>query len=262
MEMKSDKKYRCKLCGHDYTKAEMSEEHYPARSVGNENIVKLDLIKMINSLQSQELYLEVEKRNNCGETLEKIADNIFDTKLSNPLYPEGRTTKSLCIKCNTFLGKYDEAYLKFFKVVGEPTELKGFQEHTKYQIIKSIYAKFLSVPEAKNEEFDFIDFVNDESSTCYDGKWNLYFVKRDFSTDLLGLKDLETGELICDEGVVYELSDEHFIYNLMNFKKPDCFEMTNIFDILNKDYKLVEGVGEYGGYHGQIVMTRHLKNLI
>ena len=32
--------------------------------------------------------------------------------------------------------------------------------------------------------------------------------------------------------------------------------MTNIFDILNKNYELVEGVGETGGYHGQILMQR------
>ena len=31
--------------------------------------------------------------------------------------------------------------------------------------------------------------------------------------------------------------------------------MTNIFDILNKNYELVEGVGEHGGYHGQIFIS-------
>ena len=34
---------------------EMSEEHYPARSVGNEDIVSLDTIKMFDSFQSEEM---------------------------------------------------------------------------------------------------------------------------------------------------------------------------------------------------------------
>ena len=58
-----------------------------------------------------------------------------------------------------------------------------------------------------------------------------------------------------DEGVVYELSDDKFIFNLMNFPKHSCFEMTNLFDILKKNYKLVEGVGESGGYHAQVFMS-------
>ena len=45
------------------------------------------------------------------------------------------------------------------------------------------------------------------------------------------------------------------IYNLMNFPKHECYEMTNIFEILNKNYRLVEGVGKNGGYHSQIFMT-------
>ena len=35
--------------------------------------------------------------------------------------------------------------------------------------------------------------------------------------------------------------------------------MTNIFDILNRNYQLIEGVGSDGGYHGQILMSRLLK---
>ena len=72
----------------------------------------------------------------------------------------------------------------------------------------------------------------------------------------MGMMDIGTGKLEYEEGVVYELSDEKFIYNLMNFEKHSCFEMTNIFDILNRNYQLVEGVGSDGGYHGQILMSR------
>lgn len=77
---------------------------------------------------------------------------------------------------------------------------------------------------------------------------------------MTGLGDIGTGKLIFDEGVVYQLSDERFIFNLMNFPKYDCFEMTNFFDILNKSYSLIEGVGENGGYNAQIMMSRLLKN--
>jgi len=31
--------------------------------------------------------------------------------------------------------------------------------------------------------------------------------------------------------------------------------MTNLFDILKKNYKLIEGGGESGGYHAQIFMS-------
>ena len=50
-------------------------------------------------------------------------------------------------------------------------------------------------------------------------------------------------------------SSDKFIYNLMNFEKHSCFEMTNLFDILKKDYILVKSVGSNGGYHFQILMT-------
>lgn len=82
----------------------------------------------------------------------------------------------------------------------------------------------------------------------------IYFIKRDFSSDLMGLKDIRTGKIEFDEGVVYELSDDKFIYDLMNFEKHPYFEMTNLFDILKKDYILVKGVGNDGGYHAQILM--------
>jgi hypothetical protein len=238
----------------------MSEEHYPARSVGNEDIVALDIIKMIDSFQSKEMRNEISKRLSAGECADVIWGDIFDAKLSNPLYPSGRTARTLCRKCNTFLGKYDAAYLKFFSLDGEAPKIKGFKDSTKIQIVKSIFGKFLSVPETGNEEFDFLDFLKAESLTKYSGKWKLYFIRRDFSCDLLGLKDIGTGKADFDEGVVYELSDDKFIFNLMNFERHSCFPMTNVFDILKRNYVLVKGAGNNGGYHAQILMARLLQN--
>ena len=247
---------KCRLCGKRFPNDEMSEEHYPAKSVGNDDIVSVDIIKMLDSMMSGEIKEKVIKNQKKGISLEETAGAFFDTELASSLYPKGRTTRSLCRKCNTFLGKYDEAYLKFFKANGEPNIIKGFKSETKYRIIKAIFAKFISLPEADNESFDFLDFIRDESSKKYEGKWHLYFVRRDYSSDLLGLKDIGTGEIEFDEGVVYELSDDKFIFNLMNFEKHACYEMTNIFSILEKDYTIVNGVGEMGGYHAQILMKR------
>lgn len=254
-------KIKCKLCGMYYSEDEMSEEHYPARSAGNEDIVALDIVKMMDSFQSEEMRNDVLKRLSAGESADNILGDMFDTKLSKSIYPAGRTARTLCRKCNTFLGKYDAAYLKFFLLDGEPKKIKGFKENTKLQIIKSIFGKFLSVPEAKNEDFDFLDFLNNEVETKYSGKWKLYFIKRDYSTDLLGLNDIGTGKATFDEGIVYELSDDRFIFNLMNFEKHSCFSMTNIFDILNRNYVLVKGAGNDGGYHAQILMSRLFRNM-
>jgi len=252
------KKCKCKLCGLEYDDSEMSDEHYPARSTGNEDIVQLDLVKMIDSLQSNDLRSEIAKRLSCGEKFDDISGSIFDEQLSTSLHPDGRTARTLCKKCNTFLGKYDEAYLRFFNANGDPKVIKGFQTKTKQQIIKAIFAKFLSLPETANEDFDFIDFIKGEETTTYNGIWQLFFVRRNLSSDFLGLQDIDTGKAEFDEGVVYELSDNKFIFNLMNFPKHPCYTMTNIFDILHKSYNLVEGVGKNGGYHAQIMMGRIL----
>lgn len=258
METKEMKLYKCKLCGKYYSDKEMSDEHYPARCVGNEDIVEFDIVKMFDMFESNEIYDEVLQKRKEGKVLKEIADEIFDTKLSNSLHPKGRTARTLCGKCNRFLGKYDEAYLKFFKVDGNADKIKGFSLNTKYKVIKSIYAKFLSIPEAVDESFDFIDFVKDEKLNEYKGKWKLYFVKRDYSTDIIGLKDIQTGKATFDDGVVYELSDDKFIFNLMNFEKHSCFKMTDIFDILKNNYTIIDGVGENGGYHASILLSKLL----
>lgn len=240
----------------------MSEEHYPARSVGNEDVVALNVIKMIDVLQSNEITRRIENNPSKGKSIEQISSEIFDNELTTSLYPRGRTARTLCRTCNTFLGKYDEAYLKFFSANGESKAIQGFSKKTKLQIIKSIFGKFISIPETDNEKFDFIDFLKDEKSAEYSGVWKIYFVKRDFNSDIMGMPDIGTGKLEFEEEIIYELSDEKFIYNLMNFEKHECYEMTNLFDILKKDYTLTKGLGRNGGYHSQILMSRLFKELI
>lgn len=247
--------FQCRLCCNIYPNSEMSEEHYPAKNTGNEDVVAFDILKFFDMFTEKKYKLEITDRVKKGETLEHISDELFDTRISKPLYPAGRTARTLCRRCNTFLGKYDEAYLKFYNCDGNSKSVKGFRNVTKHQTIKAIYAKFLSVPEAQNETFDFVDFIRDEACFEYNGKWLLYFVRRNYSTDMLGFADIATGKVDFEEGVVYEMSDDKFIYNLMNFPKHECYEMTNIFEILNKNYRLVEGVGKNGGYHSQIFMT-------
>lgn len=249
-------KIKCKLCGMNYSMQEMSEEHYPARSVGNIDIVALDIVKMFDSIQSKETRISLLQKQSAGESLDNIIGDLFDTELSKSLYPSGRTARTLCRNCNTFLGKYDAAYLKFFSLDGEPKKIKGYKESTKLQIIKSIFGKFLSVPEAYNEEFDFLDFIKEEQVKKYSGKWRIYFVKRDYSTDFMGFKDIGTGKATYPDGIVYEFSDDKFIFNLLNFEKHSCYPMNNIFEILNSNYEIIKGVGNSGGYHAQILMSR------
>lgn len=251
----------CKLCGKHFANNEMSDEHYPAKSTGNNDIVKINLIKIVDMFQSGAMEKRVLEGLSTGKTFKEVSDEIFDRDLAEPLYPAGRTARTLCRDCNTFLGKYDEAYLKFFNADGEAKAIKGFQRNTKIQIIKSIFGKFLSVPEAADEQFDFIPFLRDKELDIYNGKWHLYFVKRDLSTDLLGLAEIETGKDQYDEGVVYELTDDKFIFDLMNFEKHECFEMNDIFDILDKDYQLITGVGNDGGYHAGMVIGRMLEQM-
>lgn len=247
---------KCKLCGRTFPENEMSEEHYPARNTGNVDLVTVDLEKIMDfvtdPIKMHQVIVDLDK----GIPFEKIVDEIFDTQIATSVYPKGRTARTLCRNCNTFLGKYDEAYLKFYNNDGDPERIKGFQKQTKLNIIKAVFAKFLSIPETENENFDFIDFIRDAQAEHYDGEWKLYFVRRSVDTDVLGIENLATGKLDCGQGVVYEFSDHKFIFNLINFKKPEGFEMTDIFNILNKNYKLVSELGTVGGFHAQIEMVR------
>ena len=244
-------KVRCRLCQKEFDISEMSKEHYPARSVGNVDIIAFDIAAMGDKFVNG----EIPERLKSGESVEKIVDDTFEKDLVKKEYPEGRTALSLCRNCNTFLGKYDKSYLNFFNVDGDPNKVKGFSKRTKLNIIKAIYAKFISIPEAENEEFDFLEFINDERSEEYLGNWSLYFIKRDLSTDFLGFNDIRTGVLHYDEGIVYQLSDEKFIYNLMNFEKPPSFNMTNIFEILEKNYKIFYGEDSENRYNDFIMLS-------
>ena len=70
------------------------------------------------------------------------------------------------------------------------------------------------------------------------------------------MADIGTGKLEFDEGLIYEMSDDKFIFDLMNFERHKEFEMNNIFDLTGDHYSLITGVGENGGYHAQILMSR------
>ena len=50
--MKRKRSKQCALCEKFFKSSEMSEEHYPAKSTGNEDIVALDLGKMVDSMMS------------------------------------------------------------------------------------------------------------------------------------------------------------------------------------------------------------------
>lgn len=237
----------------------MSEEHYPAKSTGNEDIVALDFGKMIDSMRSGELAERLFHKENQGKTVEEVSGEFFDEELSHSLYPKGRTARSLCRQCNTFLGKYDEAYKKFFDNDGSPSIIKGYQKLTRLKIIKAIFAKFLSVPECKGLNFDFIDFLQDDNQEKYDGLWGLYCTKRDYGTDFFGLGHLATGVMTYDEGVIFVLSDEKFIFHLMDFEPHEGYKSLNMMDLLNKTYTLVSGRDLHdGGYHGHFMIQEML----
>lgn len=78
----------------------------------------------------------------------------------------------------------------------------------------------------------------------------------------MGIPDIGTGKIIFDEGIVYEMSDDKFIFDLMKFPKHACFQMTNIFDILNNNYKLIEGTGKDGGYHAHVLISRLFSQIV
>ena len=103
--MSKKKNYKCKLCGNHFPYEEMSEEHYPAHSVGNDDIVAFNIAKIMD----EDIKIEFLSRCSKGENLLNVAGEIFDKKLSKSIYPKGRTARTLCRNCNTFLGEYDKA---------------------------------------------------------------------------------------------------------------------------------------------------------
>ena len=67
------------------------------------------------------------------------------------------------------------------------------------------------------------------------------------------IKDKVTGQ---SKGFGFvEMSDEKFLFFLMNFEKHECIKMTNMFDILEPHFQIITGVGENGGYHAQILIS-------
>ena len=44
--------------------------------------------------------------------------------------------------------------------------------------------------------------------------------------------------------------------------KHEEFEMNNIFDIMDRNFKLITGVGKDGGYHAQIFMGRLFSQML
>ena len=111
----NERKVQCRLCEQFFYDEDMSEEHYPAHSVGNDDIIALDLTKFMDTLMGDnpELKYAISSAIKNGKDPKECADKYFDQHLAKDLYPKGRTARTLCRKCNTFLGKYDEAYRNF-----------------------------------------------------------------------------------------------------------------------------------------------------
>lgn len=255
-------KIQCRLCEQYFSNSDMSEEHYPAHCTGNDDIVRINIQDLLDTLMGDNPEFNEGIKTSIRSAKDPIefAERYFDNTLSKSLYPKGRTARTLCRECNTFLGKYDESYQKFFSVDGDPQKIKGFQTQTKINIIKAIYAKFLSLPEALDINFDFLDFIRDREISEYNGEWHLYFIRRDSSTDMIGLQDIQTGKMNWDNNknkIVLEMPDDKFIYNLCNFEKPAEFEMNDIFDILKGNYRLIIGAHDNkGSFHQEFVMKR------
>ena len=59
---KKKRRYKCVLCQHFFKKNEMSAEHYPAKSVGNKDIIALDFPNMVETIQSPEIHKEIKRQ--------------------------------------------------------------------------------------------------------------------------------------------------------------------------------------------------------
>lgn len=94
MTASTEKQCKCRLCGDYFSDSEMSEEHYPARNTGNEDIVAVDLGKMFDTFISENVHAEIRQKLDNGQTLESIAGDIFDSQLATSLFPKGITSKS------------------------------------------------------------------------------------------------------------------------------------------------------------------------
>lgn len=67
----------------------MSEEHYPARNTGNEDVVAVDLGKMFDTFTSESVHAEIREKLNHGETLENITGDILTLSYQHLYFPKG-----------------------------------------------------------------------------------------------------------------------------------------------------------------------------
>ena len=152
---------KCKLCNKEFDESKLTKEHYPAKSVGNNDLVLINVFDIFDDMfQAPNKFRYIA---NSGLGFSEIENYYSNSDKAKSIYPEGRYAMTLCRQCNSFLGKYDEAYKKFYDNDGDPKKIKGFSKTTKLKIIKAIYGKFLSVPEAHDEDFDFREFILDEN---------------------------------------------------------------------------------------------------
>lgn len=169
----NEQKVQCRLCEQYFNDEDMSEEHYPAHSVGNDDIIELDLTKFMDTLMGDnpELKEAISAAIKNGEDPKECADKYFDQHLAKDLYPKGRTARTLCRKCNTFLGKYDEAYKKFYSEDGDSKKIKGFQKQTKYRLLRRY---LLSSFQSQKRRIYILIF------------WILFVIRRRWSITALG----------------------------------------------------------------------------
>lgn len=73
-------KVQCRLCQQFFADEDMSEEHYPAHSVGNDDIIALDFTKFMDTLMGDnpELKEAISVAIKNGEDLKESADKYFD----------------------------------------------------------------------------------------------------------------------------------------------------------------------------------------
>lgn len=65
----------------------MSEEHYPARNTGNEDIVA-DRSWMFDTFISENVHAEIRQKLDNGQNARSIAGDIFDSQLATSLFPQ------------------------------------------------------------------------------------------------------------------------------------------------------------------------------
>ena len=124
---------KCKLCKKEFDESQLTKEHYPAKSVGNNDLVLINVIDIVEDMMqapSKFRYIA-----NYGLGFSSVENYYSNSEMAESIYPEGRYARTLCRKCNSFLGKYDEAYKKFYDNDGNPKIIGGYKKKTKFNII-------------------------------------------------------------------------------------------------------------------------------